>query len=209
MIVTTWSASHVRLILRVYFILIVALIAWLAEMVLQSRAKLQVINTRKVPVNRVLGWIQGFDLVTAFFSLRQSPGGKVGYLAMVIVFILSKGADLMTTTFVQQVPIQSRCAFGDGLVFNEAGPAFFTFPPVNGAPYIGMWRNSTLVLSLTSPFTKQSLTIPSCSQLAVFQYQQFLSVRYLQQGQSRYQLLPSGPRHSWYMDMHQQHSSYV
>ena len=137
MILTILSASHVRLVLRVYFIVIMALIAWLAEKVLQARAKLQVIKTRKVPVNRVLGWIQGFDLLKAFFSLRQSPGGKVGYLAMLLVFLLSKGADLMTTTFVQNVPIQSRCAFGDGLVFNETGPAFFTFPPVNGAPYIG------------------------------------------------------------------------
>ena len=137
MIVTIVSTNHVRLILRVYFIVTIAFIAWLAEKVLQSRAKLQVIKTRKVPVNRVLGWIQGFDLLKAFFSLRQSPGGKVGYVAMVVVFSLSKVADLMTTTLVQQVPIQSRCAFGDGLVFNETGPAFFTFPPVNGAPYIG------------------------------------------------------------------------
>jgi hypothetical protein len=55
---------------------------------------------------------------------------------MVFIFALSKLADLITMTLVQQVHIQSRCAFGEGLVFNEIGPAFFTFPPVNGAPYI-------------------------------------------------------------------------
>jgi hypothetical protein len=93
-----------------------------------------------VPVNRVLGWIQGFDLLKAVWALRQLPGGKLGYLAMVLVFSLSKLADLITTSLVQQVPIQSRCDFVDGLVFNETGPALFTFPPANGAPYIGRSR---------------------------------------------------------------------
>jgi hypothetical protein len=137
MIVKIISAGHVRLILRIYFIVTMAITAWLAEKVLNSRAKLQVIKTRSVPVNRALGWIQGFDLLKAVWSLRQLPGGKIGYLAMVFVFFLSKLADLITTSLVQQVPIQSRCEFGDGLVFNETGPALFTFPPVNGAPYIG------------------------------------------------------------------------
>jgi hypothetical protein len=142
MILTGLSAGHVRLVLRIYFIITMAIVAWLAEKVLQSRAKLQVIKSRKIPVNRVLGWIQGFDLLKAVWSLRQLPGGKVGYLAMVFVFILSKAADLITTTFVQQVPIQSRCAFEEGLVFNETGPAMFIYPPVNGAPYIGRNTNS-------------------------------------------------------------------
>ncbi len=100
------------------------------------------IKSRKVPVNRVLGLIQGFKLLKALWNLRQLPGGKVGYLAMVLVFFLSKATDLITTTFVQQVPIQSRCAFEEGLVFNETGPAMFSYPPVNGAPYIGRNTNS-------------------------------------------------------------------
>jgi hypothetical protein len=136
MILTIISPGHARLILRVYFIVMMAGIAWLAEKVLQSRAKLQVIRTRSVPVHRVLGWMQGFDLIKAVWSLRQLPGGKIGYLAMVIIFALSKLADLITTTLVQQVSVQSRCAFGEGLVFNTTGQPLFTYPPVNGAPYI-------------------------------------------------------------------------
>jgi hypothetical protein len=159
MILTIFSAGHARLILRVYFIVAMAAIAWLAEKVLQARAKLEVIETRKVPVTRVLGWIQGFELVKAVWSLRQFPGGRIGYLAMVLVFSLSKLADLITTTLVQQVPIQSRCAFGEGLVFNETGPAYFTYPPVNGAPYIGMRGgipHLTFMLSLKSTLTPVS-----------------------------------------------------
>jgi hypothetical protein len=140
MILTILSAGHVRLVLRIYFIVVMAVLAWLAEKVLYSRAKLQVVKNRSVPVNRVLGWIQGFDLLKAVWALRQLPGGKLGYLAMVLVFSLSKLADLITTSLVQQVPIQSRCDFVDGLVFNETGPALFTFPPANGAPYIGRSR---------------------------------------------------------------------
>jgi hypothetical protein len=89
-----------------------AITAWLAEKVLDSRAKLQVIKTRSVPVNRALAWIQGFDLLKAVWSLRKLPGGKIDYLTMVFVFSLSKLADLITTSLVQQVPIQSRCEFG-------------------------------------------------------------------------------------------------
>ena len=137
MIIKTISAGHVRLILRIYFIVTMAITAWLAEKVLNSRAKLQVIKTRSVPVNRALGWIQGFDLLKTVWSLRQLPGGKIGYLTMVFVFSLSKLGDLITTSLVQQVPIQSRCEFGDGLVLNETRHALFIFPPVNGAPYIG------------------------------------------------------------------------
>jgi hypothetical protein len=55
MIVKIISAGHVRLILRIYFIVTMAITAWLAEKVLNSRAKLQVIKTRGVPVNRALG----------------------------------------------------------------------------------------------------------------------------------------------------------
>ncbi len=150
MIVKTISTGHVRLILRIYFIVTMAIAAWLAEKVLNARAKLQVIKTHSVPVNCALGWIQGFDLLKAVWSLRQLPGGKIGYLTMVFIFSLSKSADLITTSLVQQVPIQSRCEFGDGLVFNETGPALFTFPPVNGAPYISrLTECSFLVLDIT------------------------------------------------------------
>ena len=83
----------------------IAGIAWLAEKVLQSRAKLQVIRTRSVPVHRVLGWMQGLDLIKAVWNLRQPLGGKIEYLAMVVIFTLSKLADLITTTRVQQVSV--------------------------------------------------------------------------------------------------------
>lgn len=79
MILKIISAGHVRLILRIYFIVTMAITAWLAEKVLNSRAKLQVIKTQSVPVNRALGWIQDFDLLKAVWSLRQLPGGKIGY----------------------------------------------------------------------------------------------------------------------------------
>lgn len=167
MILTVISASHARLVLRVYFLVTMAAIAWSAEKVLQSRARLQVMRTRTVPVHRVLGWMQGFDLLKAVWSLRQLPGGKIGYLAMVLVFSLSKLADLITTTLVQQVPIQSRCYFGEGLVFNETGPAFFTYPPANGAPYIVAHNSQYFSLNNTCPygiFTKVNRATNFCAQ---------------------------------------------
>jgi hypothetical protein len=55
MIVKIISAGYVRLVLRTYFIVTMAIMAWLEEKVFNSRAKLQVIKPRSVPVNRILG----------------------------------------------------------------------------------------------------------------------------------------------------------
>jgi hypothetical protein len=120
--------------LRIFFIVTMTVIAWLAEKVLKSRASLRVTKTRNVLVNLVLRWIQGFQhaqgrvqsaptLLEGTFCIWQSRW-----------FLLSKTAYLITTNLVQHVPIQSCCGFAEGLVSNETGPAIFTFPSVNGAP---------------------------------------------------------------------------
>jgi hypothetical protein len=71
---------------------------------------------------------------------------------MVIIFALSKLADLITTTLVQQVPIQSRCNFGEGLVFNETGPRYFDIPPVNGAAYLVVHNSQYFSLKNSCPY---------------------------------------------------------
>jgi len=137
MLLETVSASHARLALRIIFIVLMGIVGWLAGKVLLLRAKLRVKRKNPVPVHEVMGFMQGFDLITSMWKLRQLPGGKIGYLAMVIVFILSQLTDLLTATLVQQVPVQSRCSFDFGLVFNTSTSIFDGgYPPFNGFPYI-------------------------------------------------------------------------
>ena len=137
MLLETISASHARLALRIIFIVLMGIVGWLAGKVLLLRAKLRVERENPVPVHEVMGFMQGFDLITSVWNLRQLPGGKIGYFAMVIVFILSKLTDLLTATLVQEVPVQSRCSFDLGLVFNTSESAFDGgYPPFNGFPYL-------------------------------------------------------------------------
>ncbi|KAJ5776972.1 hypothetical protein N7520_000218 [Penicillium odoratum] len=136
MILTDISSGHARLVLRIYFLIFVSLIAWLADGVLQSRAKLNIIKHGSVRAHTVMGWLQGFDLVKFVWVLRQFPGGVLGYSVMVILFALSNITDLLTANFVVQVPVRSRCLFGEGLVLNTTGPFLAVAPPSNGMPYI-------------------------------------------------------------------------
>ncbi|RDW63586.1 hypothetical protein BP6252_11131 [Coleophoma cylindrospora] len=136
MIIESLSAGRVRLALRLYFLIAIALSTWLAEGFLLIRAKLQLIRTHTAPIHNVLGWTQGYGLLKIPLSLGRLPAGKLGYMAMLVVFLLSQLSDLITTTLVKQTPIHSRCAFGTGLVVNTTGPELFVAPPVNGIPYI-------------------------------------------------------------------------
>jgi hypothetical protein len=147
MILNTISAGHARLALRIYFLLVMMIVTWLADKTLTARAKLQVVRKRAVPVPRVLGWLQGFDLLKSVWSLRALPGGKLGYIFMVFMFIFSKLDDLVTTTFVKSVQVQSRCQYSEGMVFNTT-TTLFTSPPANGRPYI--WANNAQINSMNN-----------------------------------------------------------
>ncbi|KAJ5538982.1 hypothetical protein N7513_007314 [Penicillium frequentans] len=136
MILTDISSGNTRLVLRAYFLIVISLVAWLAGGVLQSRSQLKIIKHGSVRAHTVMGWQQGFDLLKMVYQLRQLPGGTLGYSAMVILFALSKITDLLTANLVTQVPIKSRCPFGEGMVLNTTGPYLLTAPPSNGMPYI-------------------------------------------------------------------------
>ncbi|KAJ5674934.1 uncharacterized protein N7477_004868 [Penicillium maclennaniae] len=151
MILTDISSSNARLALRVYFLIIVGLITWLADGVLQYRAQLRVLKHGSIRVHTALGWLQGFQLVKSVWDLRQLPGGALGYSVMVILFALSKITDLLTAIFVVQIEVKSRCLFGQGLVLNTTGPFLLTAPPSNGMPYIVAHNAQYFSLNNTCP----------------------------------------------------------
>jgi hypothetical protein len=151
MILTEISPGHARLVLRVYFLIFVGIITWLADSILQSRAQLKIIRNGSIRVHKALGWLQGFQLLKSVYDLRQLPGGRLGYTMMVILFALSKVTDLLTTTFVVQVEVKSRCQFGEGLVLNTTGPFLTAAPPSNGIPYIVAHNAQYFSLNNTCP----------------------------------------------------------
>ncbi|MCJ1311247.1 hypothetical protein MMC25_004918 [Agyrium rufum] len=136
MIFYTISPGNARLVLRIYFIAVLASVAWLSGKVLTNRARLHIIRRDNTHVPRLFGWIQGPSLLRYLPKLRHLPGGKTGFSLMVLVYSLSHVTDLTTTSLVKSITVPSRCVFGEGLVVDTAGPWEFTYPPVNGAPYI-------------------------------------------------------------------------
>jgi hypothetical protein len=151
MILTEFNAGHVRLALRFYFIIALAVITSLSEKLLLARARLQVIRHGSVPINHTVGWIQGGDLLKALWNLRTLPGGKFGFPLMVLVFSLAKITDLVTTARVQPVEVQSRCGFGSGLIFNLSLQAF-AYPPVNSRATL--WASNAQYISMTNSQSK-------------------------------------------------------
>ncbi|KAJ5642892.1 uncharacterized protein N7484_005399 [Penicillium longicatenatum] len=151
MILTDISSGDTRLVLRAYFLIVISLIAWLAGGVLQSRSQLRIMQYGSIRAHTAMGWQQGFDLLKMVYQLRQLPGGALGYSAMVILFALSKIADLLTANLVTQVAVKSRCSFGEGLVLNTTGPYLLTAPPSNGMPYIVAHNSQYFSLNNTCP----------------------------------------------------------
>ncbi|KAF4434585.1 hypothetical protein F53441_13678 [Fusarium austroafricanum] len=133
MIITAISTAEVRLVLRVYFLILLALTGYLARKTLHSRAKIRILGNHSVPATRVLGSLDGLDLLLAPLRLRAFPSGPFGFAFLLLLFAIGKAADLLTSYLVVSQPIQSRCAFGQGLVFND-DHTNFPMPPFNGRP---------------------------------------------------------------------------
>ena len=132
MIVTGPSTAAVRLILRLYFLLALATTSWIARKVLHASSKISIAKRRSIPATRASGALDGLDLVLAAVSTRSLPGGRAGFFLLLLIFALSKGTDLLTTYLVVGQKLQSRCAFGQGLVFNDN--RFDIYSPWNGKP---------------------------------------------------------------------------
>lgn len=129
------DAGDIRLVLRVYFMVFMAAIAWVADKCLYSRAKLRLVRTKILPVNQAVGWVQGFGLVEAIWSLQRPPGGRLGCLIMVVVFLLSSLTDLIPAKLVVPSPHKTRCNFDSGLIFNKTGSSW-KYPPSSGASFV-------------------------------------------------------------------------
>ncbi|KAK9438304.1 hypothetical protein VB005_09312 [Metarhizium brunneum] len=133
MIITILSTATVRVILRIYFIILLATAAWLFKTALHILAKVIVARRQTVSATSVLGSLAGgLDLVLTSFRLRKLAGGTVGFSILLLLFLLGKAADILTAYLVVSKPIKDRCWFGRGLVFNDTMPNIYS--QVNGRP---------------------------------------------------------------------------
>ncbi|SPJ93285.1 uncharacterized protein FTOL_13891 [Fusarium torulosum] len=151
MIITAISTAEVRVVLRVYFLILLALTGYLARKILHDRVRIRILGNDSVPATRILSSLDGLDLLLAPLRLRAFPSGPFGFAFLLLLFAIGKAADLLTSYLVISQPIQSRCAFGQGLVFND-GHTNFPMPPFNGRPVQVVQNAQLLAVNHSCPY---------------------------------------------------------
>lgn len=131
MLIESISTPTVRVILRVYFIVLLAATTWLMKKALHSTAKISVARGRSISAIGNIR-VDSFELFTASWGLRRLAGGPFSFSALLLLFFLGKTTDILTNYLVVGHRIHARCPFDRGLVFNDLEPNRFS--QWNGRP---------------------------------------------------------------------------
>ena len=111
------DSGIVRFALRVYFMILLFIIALLGDKCLSLRTKINLLRGRPVTVTSMTGWLRGAQLLKGMYQLRRVPGGMLGGF-MLLSAIIALLADLAVSAFVVTSNQQSRCDFTKGLAMN-------------------------------------------------------------------------------------------
>lgn len=131
MLIKIISPPTVRVILRVYFIVVLLATTWLTKKVLHYRAKTEVAHGNSISVIDNIR-ADGFELLTASWGLRGLAGGSLSFFTLFFLYCLGHTTDLLTNYLVVGHNVQARCPFNRGLVFNDLKPNRFS--QWNGRP---------------------------------------------------------------------------
>jgi hypothetical protein len=150
MIITSITTAEVRVVLRVYFLVVLALAGFFVRRVLHGRNKLRILGGDSILATRALNSLDGLDLLLASLKLRALPSGTFGFSFLLFLFVLGKAADLLTSYLVVNHLIQSRCSFGQGLVFDDGTK--LAMPPFNGRPFQVVQNAQLLAVNNSCPY---------------------------------------------------------
>ena len=109
-ILLDFPSSHVRLVLRVYFNIVLPLLGLVGDQCCKKRAQFKLLQGRRLDVTQTTGWLSGAGAASVMFALRRIPAGWLG-LIMISSSILWLAADLVTSGFVVTVDVVDRCPF--------------------------------------------------------------------------------------------------
>ena len=136
------DSGIVRFALRVYFMILLFVIALLGDQCLALRTKLSLLRGRPVTVTSMTGWLRGAQLLKGTYQLRRVPGGILGGF-MLLSAIIALLADLAVSAFVVTHNQQSRCDFTKGLAMNETTSEY---PSLLGTCFL--WASAQQVTSM-------------------------------------------------------------
>ncbi|KAF5560588.1 hypothetical protein FNAPI_4122 [Fusarium napiforme] len=150
MIITSINTAEVRVVLRVYFFVVLALTGFFVRSVLHGRNKLHILGGGIILTTQALNSLDGLDLLLAPLKLRALLSGAFGFSFLLFLFVLGKAADLLTSYLVVNHLLQSRCLFGQGLVFDDG--TNLPMPPFNGRPFQVVQNAQLLAVNNSCPY---------------------------------------------------------
>jgi hypothetical protein len=109
-ILLTTPSGIVRIVLRIYFTVLLLLVSLMGSKICAVRARLQLARHGSIPVARLSGWHDWSKAVLFNWSLRSNALGSLGFV-MLFAGLLSKGSDLAVSGLVNKVMIETRCPF--------------------------------------------------------------------------------------------------
>lgn len=104
------SSAHTRLALRIYFNVILPLLALIGDQCCRKRSQLRLLRSQTLDITQTTGWLRAPAAVYAIYSMRRSPAGWLGFM-MVLAGILWLVSDLIVSALVVPTNVVDRCAF--------------------------------------------------------------------------------------------------
>ncbi|KAF4542592.1 uncharacterized protein LTHEOB_7322 [Lasiodiplodia theobromae] len=136
------SSSIIRLLLRVYFTVIVVAIALLGDVCCNLWVRRQLLRRRPVKLTHMTGWQRGFMPYWLILKLRAMPGGIILGSLMIMTSILAVFSDLAVSALVLDQHIPGTCMFRGGMVVasdhpsaSDAANTISIFPDINGEAF--------------------------------------------------------------------------
>ncbi|KAE9382219.1 hypothetical protein N431DRAFT_425663 [Stipitochalara longipes BDJ] len=115
-ILLTTASGIVRIVLRIYFTVLLLLVAILGNSFCALRARWQLAHYGRIPVVKLTGWLNWSQALLLTWSLRSNALGFFG-IVMVFTSLLSKASDLVVLGLVNEVMIETRCPFNTSTDF--------------------------------------------------------------------------------------------
>jgi hypothetical protein len=109
------SSAHVRLALRVYFNVILLVLAFIGDQCCKKKSHLRLLRKQPLEITQATGWLRGTSALYTMYSMRRSPAGWLGFV-MILAGIFWLVADLVVSGLVVTVSVVDRCHF------NTTGP---------------------------------------------------------------------------------------
>lgn len=117
-------SSHLRVALRIYFSILLFLVAFIGSRCCALRVKLKLLQGRSIKVTEMTGWLTMSEAFKTIGLTRSYSLGWMG-LAMILTGALATIADLVVSGLVVTENVSSRCTFNTSGLYSVIAADYF------------------------------------------------------------------------------------